>query len=349
MLKSHHGNNFNLLRFIFAGLVILSHAPEIRDGDRHEELLTQLFGTLSFGELAVDCFFILSGFLILKSWHEHPDIFGFSASRVLRIYPGFVAASLICAFIIGPLFGASSYFEDFQWKTYFSALIRLGFRGVPPAFQGSHAQTVNAAIWTIPYEFKCYVLVLALGATGLIRHSAIWPTILLVCTAAYLANILNVVHVPFDFHVRFLMAFSAGACFYIYRSSIPWSHAAAVLAAALCGLALFFKPLAEPAVCTLGAYAILRYAMAGQALLAFNRLPDISYGVYLYAWPINKVVLWYVPAIDVHALILTVFLLSVVAGTISWYAVERPFMRMKPRLRLESARASAIHFLGRAR
>ncbi len=61
------GNNFNVMRLIFASLVLLSHSSELVDGDRHRELLTRVFGTISLGEVAVNGFFLLSGFLIIQS------------------------------------------------------------------------------------------------------------------------------------------------------------------------------------------------------------------------------------------------------------------------------------------
>jgi peptidoglycan/LPS O-acetylase OafA/YrhL len=69
--------------------------------------------------------------------------------------------------------------------------------------------------------------------------------------------------------------------------------------------------------------------MSGTALLRFNKYPDISYGVYLYAWPINKMILWHFPAINVYVAMVVVFVLSVFAGGASSYLVERPFMMAK--------------------
>lgn len=88
----HRRNNFGTLRLLLASLVIVSHTPEMLDGNRSRELLTMLFGTLSFGELAVDGFFIISGFLIAKSMILGGSLKVFFVKRVARIVPGFMAA-----------------------------------------------------------------------------------------------------------------------------------------------------------------------------------------------------------------------------------------------------------------
>ncbi len=344
MPLSNHRNNFNLLRLVFASLVIVSHAAEMRDGNRSHEILTRLFGTISFGELAVDCFFVLSGYLILKSWVDKPKAIAFVSSRVLRIYPGFVAAALLCAFVVGPLYPASDYFRDFHWGQFFSTLIRLGFRPLPPVFPGTYEANVNASIWTIPYEFKCYLFVLVLGILTLAVRRFVWALTFIACLGCYVAQQLGLFHVSSDFfsYVRFLMAFSAGGCFFAWRNSIRWrSDYAAFSALALLPF-MFSKTLCEPALCTLGAFSIIQYALAGRHLLAFNKLPDVSYGVYLYAWPINKVVLWYWPHMHLGLLIALVFVLSLIAGMISWYAIERPFMNLKRRLRRQQTKALPI-------
>jgi peptidoglycan/LPS O-acetylase OafA/YrhL len=92
---------------------------------------------------------------------------------------------------------------------------------------------------------------------------------------------------------------------------------------------LFVRSIAEPALCLLWGYAIIYFAMNGTSFLIFNRLPDISYGVYLYAWPINKMVLWHYSEINVYVAMGIVLLLSICAGLIGSYLIEQPFVRLK--------------------
>jgi peptidoglycan/LPS O-acetylase OafA/YrhL len=331
MSAVNHHNNFNLLRFLFASLVIVSHAPELMDGNRSRELLTSLFGTVSFGELAVDGFFVLSGFLITKSWVSNPSWVQFMQSRVLRIVPGFVVACLISLLVLGPLGATAGYWQHIAWPEFFKGLLKLRLSGVPEVFAGSHYAMLNGALWTIPYEFKCYLAALVAGMVGV--YARRWLVL-----AGFVA--LCLLHIGLksqalslsyqnEAHVRFAMAFAAGSVFFVYREVLTpnrWLQLGAAVALFVC---MFFKPLAEPALCLMGGYLVLSYAYQGQRLLAFNRLPDVSYGVYLYAWPLNKLLLWYWPSVNVYLSMVLVFVASVVAGACSWYLVEKPSLRLK--------------------
>jgi len=174
-LQARNGNNFNLLRLIFALLVLLSHAPELRDGNRSREILTSIFNTLSFGEFAVDGFFLLSGYLILKSWMSQPAVWPFLKKRVLRIYPGFVAASLICAFVIGPIVAEpAGYFSRLWLPGFVRGMATLSEPVVPAIFTGTPYPGVNGSMWTISLEFACYMSVLLLGVLGALRTRRTW-------------------------------------------------------------------------------------------------------------------------------------------------------------------------------
>jgi peptidoglycan/LPS O-acetylase OafA/YrhL len=97
-VKQTRANNFSVLRILFATLVILSHSTELIDGNRSSETLTRLFGTISFGVLAVDGFFIVSGYLITKSYLSSEPI-SYLVKRTLRIYPGFIVAFVVSIFL----------------------------------------------------------------------------------------------------------------------------------------------------------------------------------------------------------------------------------------------------------
>ncbi len=326
---NHHGNNFNLLRFIFASLVIVSHVPELQDGNRSNEILTRIFHTISFGEMAVDSFFILSGFLIVKSWQGRPTVIEFLSSRILRIYPGFVVSALLCAFVVGPIYGSSSYFQEFWVSGFLLSLIKLKLSFIPPVFQGSPYPALNGSMWTIPYEFLCYLAVLTTGVT--IGFKRKWFVLILffICAGVHFINRLEFASLPLDIYFRLGMAFSAGALFYLYNISIPWNKKIATISMICFSGLLFIKPLAEPALCIFFGYSVIYYAKFGTTFLRFNQFPDISYGVYLYAWPVNKIVLWAYPNMNVYIAMLVVFLISILFGIFSWYLVEKPFMKLK--------------------
>lgn len=106
--SADHDNGFGLMRLVFATLVLVSHGPELLDGNRGREILTQVFGGLSFGEFAVDGFFVISGALITASWMNAASARDYLWRRITRIYPGFlaaIAAIAVSVLVVAPLGG----------------------------------------------------------------------------------------------------------------------------------------------------------------------------------------------------------------------------------------------------
>lgn len=328
MRTNYRQNNFNLIRLVLALLVIFGHAPELIDGNRHREWLTAIFGTISFGELAVDGFFLLSGYLIMQSWDAQPQAWPFLKKRLLRIYPGFIIASLICAFVVGPLASdPSTYFSAFDGADFLRGLLLLDIPAVPPVFNGTPYSIVNGAMWTISREFMCYLFVLAAGATGLLRlrHFCLALTIAVLAALAWL-KLKNVPVVD----MRLASFFLSGACYYTYRDRIRYDGRAAAMLGVIAVAGMCSWRGAELALATVGGYVLLYAAAKRSALLSqFNRLPDVSYGVYLYGWPIQKLLLWHMPSMSPWELFALTAPAAILAGTISWHLIEKPALRFK--------------------
>ena len=346
VVLSHRHNNFDLMRLLFASLVLLSHSTELMIGNREQEPLTQVFHTISFGELGVDCFFILSGFLITASWMRDPHALNFLRKRVFRIYPGYAVAFLVSVYAVGAIGAgnASSFWHDLHPLS----LLRQAAFLQPPAtaatFTAWPYPLVNGALWTIQYEFACYLLVLVLGASGLLnRHrvlTLLWAAALL-CFAAFRITRMHDPRtgaIDDGGHIlpmiRFLPMFLSGACIYhgqLHQYAPPKWLLAVTAITLLIGLS--GKVTAEIAVASVGAYLLIWCGHIPLNLNLLRRLPDISYGVYLYGWPLQKLV---IASKLVHTPV-SVFVLSwglaLLAGFTSWHLIEAPALRVSDRLR----------------
>ncbi len=336
---AHGGNCLDLVRLGLAALVLLSHSYALVDGNLRRESLTQAFHTISFGELAVDCFFVLSGFLITQSWDNDPRALAFLRKRVLRIYPGFAAAFLVSVFVVGAV-GApdvAGYLRHVHVASDFKDIVFLRSPSSPPVFVGSHYAAVNGSLWTIRFEFMCYLLVLGLGVAGALRGK--WPVVVLwIClSAGFLVFRFSERHAAVTGAIaggdavtllRFVPIFLSGAVIYktgLYQVRRPWlvALALAVLLVGMCN-----KVTAEVALAAAGGYLMLVAGLALSRPRRLAKLPDISYGVYLYGWPSQKLVIY----AGVNAP-LAVFWLSLVMavclGWLSWKFVEGPGLRFK--------------------
>lgn len=338
--QSRQSNNFDLLRLAFSAMVIVAHSPEIKDANRSREMLTSLFGTLTLGEAAVIGFFVISGFLVVQSYERSRSVREYLLKRVLRIYPAFLVASFICFVVVGPLAGGPlpRLFSTETADAVFNAIMLQPTRA-PGAFPGSIFYThVNISMWTIAYEFRCYLLVIAIGAAGLFRRRAV----MLWLTAAFFAISLAPItaEIPRGWvfvtggweSADFFAAFFTGALFYLFRDRIAYRPVFVALAA-LALLGLMFVPfLARTAATVLGAYILFWFALRVRSSFLDRITPreDISYGLYLYGWPVQILVIYSFPNISPWAVTVAALPLAASLGWLSWRFIEGPSLALKP-------------------
>lgn len=343
---------------LFACLVLLFHSYELIDGTREREPLTSLAHTISLGDLAVDFFFALSGFLVTQSWERKPKIKAYLKKRVGRIYPGFIVAFLLSMALVGPIAAtsAASYWADLKPSHLAIGLVLLWQPATPPVFGGSHYPEINAPLWTISYEFLCYLALMLLGVSGLLRRRSVIVLLWLGIMAVFIilrsgqleTHPTGTITGHLGSAVRFGMLFLAGVTFSKYRFH-HWRHPFPVaLAVLLVGFGLTSPVLAEPALATFGTYLILVVGFTPFAAPSIGRMPDFSYGTYLYGWPVQKMMILFFPAMVPTTLFLFSVPAAIACGALSWLAVERPFLERVTGQRRRLGRARADRILSRS-
>jgi peptidoglycan/LPS O-acetylase OafA/YrhL len=198
----------------------------------------------------------------------------------------------------------------------------------------------DSSLWTLIWEVFCYIAVALLGVAGLLRRRWAVPAVFvlaLACAALFTMPAEPTFQQMLGYAAsRFALMFSAGALLHQFRDVVParWSL---VAVSAVIVLAASFLPNYRLVAAIPLAYAII----VSGALLRNERLrlrTDLSYGVYIYAFPIQQLlVIGGLASLNpfVFAVIAAVLVLPVAAS--SWFLVEKPALSLKSRLKRRSA------------
>lgn len=338
-------NNFNILRLALATLVIFSHSfPLLYGDDKREPLMLFSDGRVNFGTVAVDCFFAISGFLIVNSWLHSRDFLSYLRKRFLRIYPGFLVAASIGVLVVGPWsakdFG--SYFAGFNLFEFLSSLLFLRDYRVFGAFpHHPNSQVVNGSLWSIQYEFWCYLLVACFGILGFYKNRAVAVALFLGALAFYGAQ--QHLHLPLLFPAadfcfgrlpewpRLWSFFFAGVAFYQMRDAIPYRRSLALGCLLVVAVSLKTGTLVHFALPIFGTY-LLFYASFNCTwrMPEFGRRVDLSYGTYLYAFPVQQILIQLLGR-NMHPFTLFVLATPISYGCafLSWHGIEKRWLKRK--------------------
>lgn len=286
--------------------------------------------------LILPMFFALSGFLVSGSLMRVRSIHEFLTLRAMRIVPALAVEVTLSALVIGLFFTTlpiAEYLAHPLFHRYFLNILGLVHYFLPGVFETNPLTAVNASLWTIPYELKCYLLIVGLWILGAIRN----PRLLLplIIAAQFVLPFLQQARdIPIKANGAvsgyiLVIAFAFGVALYVHRDSIrlraSWALASLVIALVLlldantafyCGL---------PA-----AYLTVWLGLSNPKRSFLIDTGDYSYGIYLYAFPIQQAIValfpdWRSPWINAPLALAG----AAAMAMFSWHIVEKPVLRQR--------------------
>jgi peptidoglycan/LPS O-acetylase OafA/YrhL len=338
-IADHKANNFDFLRLMLSLMVLYSHCYPLLIGYEDDVLMRITQRQISFGMFAVNGFFAISGFLISLSWMRSKSTLDYVEKRFLRIYPGFFVVLLFDMFVVGPLSGVDlhAYFHNPATYSYLTMLL-LAYKQLPGVFPHDLPDLVgeaNGSLWTIRYEIVCYALVAVLGLCKLLRRDAV-NAIWLVATALWLFMSTHYQgKLPFIGDAtqfpRLAVFFLTGMVFALWKDRIRYSNKgiaaclALVVITDVCHVLWYALPLLQT-------YLLFAIAFHPRINLHnFGKKGDYSYGVYLYAFPVQQLLAaWFNYQLNSLVLFAVSLPITLILAYASWNLVERPALALKP-------------------
>ena len=352
-------NSFDLIRIIAAFLVLVSHSFALTGLPE-----PQLFPGYSLGRVGVNVFFALSGYLIFQSLARDPHLLRFLAKRSLRIFPGLAVMLLITACLLGPLLSslpAKEYFFRAETWAYLGKIKLWGDDRLPGVFEHNrYPTTVNGSLWTLKWEWLMYCI---LGSVALIKR-AWWGMTILTLSIAFAALALlsdsNFYSGPLPVLgglLSYQNPFLPGSFFFLGAllavsqiNSRAWLSPVVhwVIVVGACGvLAIGGSVATQIALWLLVPAVIVAVGESGLSKrIGIDIRNDVSYGLYIYAFPIQQSISALLPGATWWVSLLLATPLTAGVAFLSWRHIEKPALKLKNRIKRLELRAKASN-LGR--
>ena len=331
---SDHRNALDVLRLAAAWVVLFGHQFALLG---LEEPL--LLGHYGWGELGVGVFFFLSGGLVWSSWCRDPHWGRFFARRSLRIFPALVVVVLLTVCALGPWLSRLDWHgywaADGTWR-YFKTLLLNNQKGLPGVFEHTPlADAVNGSLWSLGPEFLAYGMVALVGGVVHLRRD-LGAALLLLCMVALLTHYAWSHDGHTKPHLEVVAMFGWGAWWAQWRTQRSRAEPVSRLAWACVLLALVvYAVLLDDGMRRLGllfGVAVLVWwahrVTWGQAFMA--RFGDVSYGVYIYAFPVQQTLIYFFPQWHLGLHLGVASALTLALAWLSWHGVEQMALRFKP-------------------
>ncbi|MGL4606647.1 MAG: acyltransferase family protein [Eubacteriaceae bacterium] len=341
--NNSRNNNFNMMRFVAAAMVIIGHMCHLTG----IEVIT--FGDQAVSTIAVKVFFLVSGYLITESFMRDSNILRYSIRRFFRIIPGLLFLCLVTVFIIGPLFTTLDlqvYFASPDtYKYVIKNTLLFPVYTLPGLFTSNpYPNAVNGSLWSLPVEVLMYFLTyITLFVSR--KSKRLEVLVAVVAVVLSLISILQRCYFPtytMMFYGTNWMDAVALAPYFFIGSLVSFPNMRKFLNLQwACGLLLVFSMLRVNEALNEALFLIvLPYFVFSLALTkkpAFSKFfvkNDYSYGVYLYGFVIQQVLvqMLMVYGVSFNVYLVLSFILTLLFAIISWHLVEKPCQALGKKL-----------------
>lgn len=348
--ESRSGNNFDFLRLAAALMVILSHSYPLSGHNGDEPLANLSIGSTNFGKLAVVIFFIISGYLITKSWVSHPQPLRFLWSRFLRIVPGLAGVTLLSVLILGPAVTSlplDAYIHSAATWGYFGVVTIYGIVfNLPGVFTNNpYPDAVNGSIWTLPMEVNMYLVVFALGMLGLIYKKRFLFFITLSSIFLYAYGQLHLIDfasplVSWLTTIGFVSAlspltnyysiiFMMGILLLLYKDEIPYDIKLFIVAIIVWCITLRSQYTDIISFICLPYIVLFISFYPTKYLKNIGKYGDFSYGIYIYAFPVQQLLAYYFKGISAYEMFVLAVPITFILAFLSWHLIESKALSLK--------------------
>ena len=347
-------NNFDGIRIIAASMVIYGHAYALTKTSG-----TPVIWQSGIHSLAIEIFFAISGYLVVKSFTYDPNFGRFLAKRALRIFPGLIVVTVIAACVLGPLIttlSLSDYFANPLFESYFKSITLKIHYSLPGVFENNiYPNAVNGSLWSLPVEFFMYLSVMLVGAGSLValrKHRIGFEVLWTVFTLGLIVAFIGVIQMKvWDLSVSFFKFFyvphalavapffGVGGMIFIAERYTTRQIPVVVLIAVAVLLQVYQSPMLKILAFIFIPIIIIRVGQASWPVLRdLGRWGDLSYGTYLYGFPAGQVLaMYYLTTLPLFAHIVLALLISYVLAFGSWHLVEKRALRLKPKKAVDPA------------
>lgn len=341
-------NNFGAIKFIAAIMVIGGHMPVLLGG-----VGPFFFGT-GIHTMGVRILFTISGYLITMSWLSDPNIFRFGIKRILRIWPPLIVCILISAFVIGPIVTTISLKEYFQspilWKYFNNLKFNINYN-LPGVFENNpYPNAVNGSLWTLPLEIRLYVII----------------PVILFFVSKYKKNTTKTVN---------LICIILISCMIYILQQFFWpdwngevlgfnltTTGLGLIPYYLMGMGYALLPIKKAlnlpvAIILVLLHSCFPFGRLENEIILFFELPyfifslafvksnilnkifsvELSYGIYLYGFLIQQIIIYWINIklrlqLDIIVLLVVSILITFCCSIISYFMVERPILKLSKHL-----------------